>query len=564
MPTRASIGIMVMAAFAAASTALAADTIEGFVYEDRNGDGGRQRSEPGIAGVAVSNGLDVVATDEKGRYRIAIAPGDTLFISKPRGWAVPLSPDNLPRFYHHHVPGGAPDDWRPRYRGLQPSGPLPESIDFPLIPSPEPERFTSIWFADPQPQTRDEVEFIRDDVVTELVGVDAAFGITLGDIAYDDLSLFPRLYRNLGEIDVPWYHVPGNHDVNFLSPDDDQSLETFRRHFGPPYYSFDFGPVHFVALDTVHYEGTSAGSEDPDPLGAGSYVGALGERQLQWLANDLELVPAERSVVLAMHIPLSSQLDPDSPSINVRDRGQLFEILAGRRHLLALAGHLHIAEHFYFDADDGFEGPRPLHLHTLSAVSGSWWSGPLDERGIPVSLQRDGAPRGYYLMDVDSADIRLRFRATGKPSDHQMRITVDTGFPRPREEIRRDYRHGELLGNRLELSQLYAARVLVNLFDGGPRSDVRFRIGAGPERGMERVLRTDPFVEELFQRQADTIKPWVEAIPSTHLWSAPLPDGLGPGVHTITVVAVDEYGAAHTEHKLFEVYSLFPAAAAGD
>jgi hypothetical protein len=553
-----------MAAVSLASTALAADTIEGFVFEDRNGDGDRQRSEPGIAGVAVSNGVDVETTDADGRYRIEIQPGDTLFITKPRDWAVPLSPHNLPRFYFHHVPEGAPSGWRPRYQGLAPTGPLPDRVDFPLTRSPEPDQFTSIWFADTQPQTRDEVEFIRDDVVAELIGTDAIFGITLGDIAYDDLSLLPRLYRNVAAIGAPWYHVPGNHDMNFLSANDEESLETFRRHFGPPYYSFEVGPVHFIALDTVHYEGTSAGSDDPDPLGTGSYVGAIGERQLRWLANDLRRVPADQPVVLAMHIPLASQLDPDSPSINVRDREALFELLAGRRHVLALAGHMHIAEHDYFGADDGFEGPQPLHLHTLSAVSGSWWSGPIDERGIPVSLQRDGSPRGYYLMEVDGTDIRLRFRATGRPADHQMRITLDTGFPRQREEIRRDYRHGELLGNRIEASQLYSTQVLVNLFDGGPRSTVHFRVDDGPELEMTHDLRTDPFVEELFQREAETIKSWVEPTPSTHLWSAPLPEGLGLGVHTITVRAVDEYGARHLEHKVFEVYALAPTGTAVD
>ncbi len=150
----------------------------------------------------------------------------------------------------------------------------------------------------------------------------------------------------------------------------------------------------------------------------------------------------------------------------------------------------------------------------------------------------------------------LRFRATGKPADHQMRITLDPGFPRQRLETRRDYRHGELLGNRFEMAQLYATRVLVNLFDGGPKSRVEYRIGDNPAMEMKRVIRIDPFYEELFQRERQTIKSWAGPEPSTHLWEAPLPDGLQPGVHTISVRATDEYGRSHTEHKLFEVYAL--------
>jgi len=564
MKSRALIGTMLIALCSIAMMVPAAETARGVVFDDLNGDGRYQDTEPGVPGVTVSNGLNVVDTDADGTYRIAIEEGDTLFITKPSGWAVPTSSEELPRFYYHHAPNGAPADRRPRYRGIAPSGPLPDSIDFPLIRRAESASFTSIWFADPQPQTKDEVEFVRDDAVAELIGADAAFGITLGDIAYDDLSLYPRLSRNIAQIGVPWYHVPGNHDINKLAATDAESLDTFRRNFGPSYYSFDYGQVHFVVLDTVVYEGTSLGSDDPDPLGSGPYTGGLGERQLAWLANDLRRVPQNRLVVLAMHIPLHSEIDPEEPKVNVGDRQQLFEILEGREHLLAVAGHMHIAEHYYFDSDSGFEGPVPLHLHTLSAVCGSWWSGPLDPRGVPTSLQRDGAPRGYYLMDVDGAEATLRFQATGRPADHQMRITLDPGFPRSSVDIRRDYRHGELLGNRFELSQLYSTRVLVNLFEGGPKSTVEFQIGDGPVTEMGRVVRTDPFVEELFQRESDTMKSWVEAEPTTHIWEAPLPGGLQPGAHTITVRATDEYGRTHTEHKLFEIYAMAPVGEATD
>ncbi len=556
-------GLVTVAVLMIAAAAPAAETARGIVFEDLNGDGLYQDSEPGVAEVGVSNGLDVVETDAEGRYRISIESGNTLFITKPGGWAVPTSPENLPRFFYHHVPNGAPTDRRPRYRGLAPSGPLPEAVNFPLTRRPEGDRFTSIWFADTQPQTKDEVEFIRDDVVSELIGADAAFGITLGDITYDDLSLFPRLYRNIAQIGVPWYHAPGNHDVNLLAPSDAESLDTFRRHFGPSYYSFDYGSTHFVILDTVKYEGTSFGSDDPDSLGAGSYVGGIGQRQLTWLTNDLRRVPMDRLVVIGMHIPLHSERDPEEPKVNVFERDQLFKIFAGREHLLALAGHMHFAEHYYFGEEEGFEGPEPLHLHTLSAVCGSWWSGPLDPRGIPTSLQRDGSPRGFYLMDVDGREVTVRFQPTGKPAEHQMRINLDPGFPRPSVDIRRDYRHGEILGNRLDSAQLYSTRVLVNLFDGGPRSKVEFQIGDGPVIEMERVVRTDPFVEELFQRESESMKSWVEAIATTHMWEAPLPEGLQPGPQTISVRATDEYGRSHTGHKVFEVYSL-SAEEAGD
>jgi hypothetical protein len=45
----------------------AGETISGFVFEDLNADSQRQNNESGVAGVLVSNGLDVVRTDGNGR-----------------------------------------------------------------------------------------------------------------------------------------------------------------------------------------------------------------------------------------------------------------------------------------------------------------------------------------------------------------------------------------------------------------------------------------------------------------------------------------------------------------
>ena len=43
----------------------------GFVFEDRSGTGQRQRGDPGVAGVLVSNGYDVVRTGAEGHLASA-------------------------------------------------------------------------------------------------------------------------------------------------------------------------------------------------------------------------------------------------------------------------------------------------------------------------------------------------------------------------------------------------------------------------------------------------------------------------------------------------------------
>ncbi|MGO1720128.1 MAG: metallophosphoesterase N-terminal domain-containing protein, partial [Luteimonas sp.] len=65
-------------------------TIGGVVFEDTNGDGKRQPGEAGVAGVLVSNGLDVVRTDSKGEYAVAVRPDMDVFVIQPSGWKVPV------------------------------------------------------------------------------------------------------------------------------------------------------------------------------------------------------------------------------------------------------------------------------------------------------------------------------------------------------------------------------------------------------------------------------------------------------------------------------------------
>ena len=69
-------------------------------------------------------------------------------------------------------------------------------------------------------------------MVAELVGTDAKFGVTLGDIMNDNLSLFSSLNRTVALIGIPWYNVIGNHDLNFEALDE-HSDETFERIYGP-------------------------------------------------------------------------------------------------------------------------------------------------------------------------------------------------------------------------------------------------------------------------------------------------------------------------------------------
>ena len=74
-----------------AGSAWAAESISGRVFEDRNYTGTLEPGEPGIARVRVSNGVDVVVTDDAGGYRLQVSDEAVIFITKPSGYATPVN-----------------------------------------------------------------------------------------------------------------------------------------------------------------------------------------------------------------------------------------------------------------------------------------------------------------------------------------------------------------------------------------------------------------------------------------------------------------------------------------
>ena len=71
----------------------------GFVFEDLNGNGKKDRKEKGLAGIGVSNGKDIVLTDIHGRYELPVGNDNIIFVIKPPSYAVPVNGRNQPTFF---------------------------------------------------------------------------------------------------------------------------------------------------------------------------------------------------------------------------------------------------------------------------------------------------------------------------------------------------------------------------------------------------------------------------------------------------------------------------------
>ena len=498
------------------------ETIQGIVYHDMNQNYQRDANEPGIAEVLVSNKTEVTKTDNDGHYSLQVQDEDIIFVIKPAGYALPLNENNLPQFYYIHTPEGSPPS---KYRGLDPTGPLPQQIDFPLYEDNIGDAFEVVVFSDPQPRNEKEINYVRDDVVSELIGTSSVCGIVLGDIMYDDLSLYEYYCQVLGQTGIPFYHVPGNHDMNYDAADDLHSLETFKRHFGPPYYGFQYGKVHFIVLDVVDYLGYNV-------EGNPHYQGKIGEQQLHWLENYLKFIPDDHLIVLNMHIPFYSFIG-SHVTVRVTDRDLLFNLLKDRSQILSLAGHMHMIEHQFLGTEQDWLGEQPLHQIICGAVSGSWWNGPPDIRGIPVADQRDGAPNGYHIFTFQGNLYQERYVPAQFGDTYQLRISIPTGI--------------------IEKSQLDSINIVVNVFDGNEKSRVAFQIDDQPPLIMSRQKMIDPFVRTLHDNYQEYYLSWIKPRLSNHIWTAPFPNEPDAGTHTITVTATNQWGKEFRISQIFEI-----------
>jgi hypothetical protein len=490
----------------------------GVVYHDRNKNRIRDAGEEGIRGVRVSNQREIVKTDSKGHYKISVTDDCILFVIKPRGWMNPLSEHNLPQFYYIHKPNGSPPNFR--YPGVAPTGPLPESVDFPLYAKKEPDKFRVLLFGDTQPRDQKEVDYIAHDVVEELIGkTDAKFGVTMGDIVFDDLDVMEPLNKVIALIGIPWYNVLGNHDINYDADHDEHSDETFERIYGPSYYSFDYGPVHFIVLDDVAWTGKTSER-------AGFYGGGFGPKQIEFIKNDLALIPKDQMVVLMMHIPL----------IEVQDRKELYRMIEKRPFALSISAHTHYQEHRFIKREDGWEGPEPHHHVIAVTVCGSWWTGAPDERGIPHATMRDGAPNGYSLITFDGKKYSIEFKAAGRPADYQMNIYAP-------EEV--------------AAAEAGSTEILVNVFAGSERSVVEMRLGDKREWiKMDLVRIEDPAYARMKQLEQEFKLPG-RALPgvmkSPHIWRATLPTNPPKGTHPLQVRTTDMFGKTYTSQRIIRI-----------
>lgn len=493
----------------------------GYVFNDTNGNGKRDKTEKGIPNVGVTNGQEVVQTNSKGFYKLNVGNDNIISVIKPTGYKVPLNADNLPQYHYIHKPQGSPVL---KYKGVAPTGPLPKSIDFALKPSAENDNYTALIFGDPQVYNQEQVDYFVKDVISEVEGIkNVSFGISMGDEVGDKLDLFPAYTAAVKRVGIPWYNMMGNHDLNADATTDSLSDESFEAHFGPATYAFNYGKVHFIVLDDVLY---------PDPRDGRGYYGGLREDQLKFVENDLKYVPKDYLVVLTMHIPMS---EPEF-LFSSATRKRLFNAIKDFPNTLSISAHTHMQRQDFYVKGTEWLQDKPHHHFNIGTASGDFYSGLSDKNGTPISTMRDGTPKGYGFIHFKGNQYVIDYKVAGENAIAQMRITAP---------------------EKIKMNSDSLPYVYVNFYTGAKNNHVKYRIDDAEWKKLEQTPEFDPFyLAEVATWKSITDKTKKARRPSnpaksTHLWKGPISTRLPAGKHIIEVSATDMFNRSFTQKSSF-------------
>lgn len=435
----------------------------------------------GLAGIAISDGYQIVQTNQRGEYELQPhSNAQFVFPVWPAGYQFP------------HQQGIASF-----YRSI-PANTSRQQFDFELEPlAGSDENHAFIIWGDTQILDQEdarqlvEVSAPATRRLVEQLGDLPLHGIAVGDLVFDKFDLYPDYKAAVAKTGIPFFQVIGNHDMDLGARSDEQSQRTYCSHFGPTWYSFNRGKIHYVVLDDVFMHKTNRG-----------YIGYLPEAQLAWLEQDLALVPAGSTVVVCLHIPTKTGAArragqrEESPGGSVSNRDVLYKMLKPyNAHLMS--AHTHVNENWV----DG-----NLMEHNHGTVCGAWWSGPVCS---------DGCPPGFAVYHAQGSQLSWQYHATDGGASQQLRV----------------YAKGK--------STEKPDSIVANVWNWDPAWQVEWWQDGQAMGAMERFTGKDPLAVELYTGPKLPAKHgWVEPSLTEHLFAATP----AAGTRQVVVKATDRFG----------------------
>ena len=436
-----------------------------------------------VSGVIVSDGLNTVQTDKKGRFEMDTDKDSRfVFISTPSGY-VSATLKGRTLFY----------------KEINNST---KSYDFLIQKNAKDDTSHNlIVIADPQISERNELPELAkhsDDIAEFVKSMDGdyTFGLCLGDIVGWDHSIYPEYNKIMSKAGFEYRHVIGNHDMTNWGRSHETSMRNYEDTFGPCWYSFNVGKIHYIVLNDNFFVGRDW-----------YYIGYLDERQLRWLENDLSYIPKGSQLVVSMHIPTTldkSDRDAFRTDImldNLCNKPALYKMLESYKTLI-LSGHMHTAD--YEQISDN------ITEINIAGLCGAWWCG---------EVCIDGSPAGFKIFDMDGSIMKWIYKGCGHPLDYQMKVYTD--LPE------------------------YPGEVIANVWDYDPSWKIEYFEDGVKVCDMERFKAQDPLAKELYKDPSSLKRTWVYAAPTENMFRAKR----SAEAKTIEVRVTDRFGRTYMTVK---------------
>jgi len=228
-----------------------------------------------------------------------------------------------------------------------------------------------------------------------------AFALATGDVTEygvidDTFDVFEQAFAKLP---CRLYALPGNHDNTWTA-----MYQVLRKKYGGECYSFDQSGCHFIAI-------SSAAPQEPVPC--------IDAKPRAWLKTDLDRLPANTPVFIALHHPLYSD-----EFANPAERETLLDFLRDYNVVLFLYGHGHSV-----DTRDNGGLPGVMGGSTFGKNSGYGLLTVQDNRvryayhylHDPATKDPNAAPAWKSLVDMPlpkAAAPRLFSLAAPSPDTH--------------------------------------------------------------------------------------------------------------------------------------------------
>ena len=348
--------------------------------------------------VSVSDGVEVVQTDENGFYQMASKKQNSyVFVSVPSGYEA-TNNGIIPQLY----------------KTLANNARTPERVDFVLYPAGDQTNHTMLYFGDMHmaKRTNDRNQFATfTSEVAAYVNAhesDKVYAITLGDMTWD-LYWYQNNYcfaqylqdmKAVGNLSV--FHTVGNHDHDMNATGDYDTILKFREDIGPNYYSFNIGKIHYVILDDIQCTNERPSTTDG---GVRQYKNKIVDEQLAWLKKDLACVPKTTPLVVVLHAPVHDRNGNANLGNNAVFLSLIYDynttIVSGHSHVL-----YNVVKSNYVEHNNG------------AICAAWWWAGKYNPT---FNIGTDGAPNGYRITSVNGKEQTSLFKAIGRPDSYQFR-----------------------------------------------------------------------------------------------------------------------------------------------